>query len=89
MARTEVSEGQKEWLNRLKTGTILEGWGLSAWLGMGGESVVGGGMGKVRSGRPEFEGKERRNVSRDGKIDVGGKGRFSTNEGRRGSEEVM
>ena len=31
-------------------------------------------MGDVNAGRSEFAGKERGNVNRDGKIEVGGKG---------------
>ena len=38
-------------------------------------------MSEVRAGRSEFAGKERRNVSRDGKTEVGVKGWFATNEG--------
>ena len=49
LARTVVSDQEGEWLEKLITGTILEGWGCQhGW----------GGMNEVRAGRSEFMRKE-------------------------------
>ena len=34
LARAEISEGEREWLERLVAMTILEGWELILWLWM-------------------------------------------------------